>query len=409
MRLKRALIATLVTAAVLTGTGAAAAATAVSDEQVLITSPLPGTAAWDHDRSLGRPLPDPAHASPAAVAAFFAGLSAERRQRLAERYPLVVGNLDGAPVELRYQANRIALRQALAAAERTADGSDAGSGSGSRSADASAREEARNRAQTYQSLLRPGRQILAFDPRGRGKLAEVFGDLATAKRVAVLVPGSDVDLTHYENLGSPLKVPAGMAQSLRAQEIADDPGTGTAVIAWADYTTPVGLGADAATSRLAQAAVPGLLRLLAGLRETSDPVAPPTLLCHSYGSVVCGLAAPSIKPRRGEPTDMVVFGSPGLGVSSAARLGRGVRLWATRNATDWIANVPYLELEGLGHGADPTSTTFGSRVLSSAGAAGHTGYFAPGTDSLLGFADVALGRYREVPCAEQDPGCASGL
>jgi hypothetical protein len=394
MRFKRTLIAAVVSLAVLSGSGAAAAGAAVSDEQVAVTGPLPGTSAWHRDHSLGRTLPDPQSAEPAAVASFFAGLSAAQRDRLAHEYPLVVGNLDGAPVQLRYQANRIALQQAVDDPHTPAP-----------------------EAGEYRALLRPGRQILAFDPRNRGQVAEVFGDLTAAQRISVLVPGSDVDATHYEDTQQPPRATAGMAQSLYDQQRADSPktipqpsagGTPSAVIAWADYTTPVGLGADAATSRLAQAAVPRLQHLLSGLRATTEPAAPPTLFCHSYGSVVCGLAAPEIHRQHGQVTDMVVFGSPGMGVSDAAQLGDGVRLWATRNGSDWISNIPYLEVEGLGHGADPTSSRFGSRVLSAAGAHGHTGYLYPHTDSLRSFADIGLGRYSDVVCGSSDPDCAGG-
>ncbi|WP_037576628.1 alpha/beta hydrolase [Phaeacidiphilus oryzae] len=385
MRLKRTLIAAVVSLAVLCGSGAAAAGAAVSDEQVAITGPLPGTTAWHRDHALDRSLPDPQSAEPADTAAFFASLSDAQQEQLAQRYPLVVGNLDGAPVQLRYRANRIALQQAVADPRTSAA-----------------------LAGEYRALLRPGRQILAFDPRSRGQVAEVFGDLTAAQRISVLVPGSDVDATHYEDTQQPPRAAAGMAQSLYAQEQADSPGTRTAVIAWADYTTPVGLGADAATSRLAEAAVPRLDHLLAGLRATTHPLTAPSLFCHSYGSVVCGLAAPGIRRSHGV-TDMVVFGSPGMGVPDAAKLGDGVRLWATRNGSDWISNVPYLEVEGLGHGADPTSAGFGSRVVSAAGAHGHTGYLYPGTDSLRSFADIALGRYSDVVCATGDPSCDRGL
>lgn len=399
MRLKRTLIATAVAFTVLAGTGAAAAGAAISDEQVAITGPLPGTRVWHRDHSLGRTLPDPQSAAPAAVTAFFARLTEAQRQRLARKYPLVVGNLDGVPAGLRYEANRLALAQALADEQR-------------RAADATlspaSRRDAEHTAAEYQRLLTPGRQILAFDPRGRGQVAEVFGDLSTAQRIAVLVPGSNVDLNHFESTGEPARLPAGMAQTLRAQMSSAAPGTRTAVVAWADYTTPVGLGADAATARLAQAAVPRLVRLLAGLRATTRPDAPPALFCHSYGSVVCGIAGPSIKPSpSGTPTDMVVFGSPGMDVSDAAQLGRGVRLWAARNSTDWIGDVPYLEVSGIGHGADPIGRTFGSRVLSAKGAVGHTGYLQPGTDSLRDFGAIGVGEYGDVVCAPSDPGCAA--
>ncbi|GAA4680559.1 hypothetical protein GCM10023347_39150 [Streptomyces chumphonensis] len=69
-------------------------------------------AAWEEDTFAGRELPD-AGARPDRVAAFFASLSPGERHRLADRHPLVVGNLGGAPVTLRYRANRTALGEAV--------------------------------------------------------------------------------------------------------------------------------------------------------------------------------------------------------------------------------------------------------------------------------------------------------
>ncbi|MHA6759763.1 alpha/beta hydrolase [Streptacidiphilus sp. PAMC 29251] len=402
MRFRRTLIAAMVSFTVLAGTGAAAAGAAVSDEQIAITTPPAGSHAWSQDQSLGRPLPDPAKATAGEVADFFGSLSHAEQQRLVRKYPLVVGNFDGAPAALRYQANALAMEQELARQQGRA---------ANRSLSGVERSVAAGQVATLHKLLIPGRQFLVFDPRGRGLVAEVFGDLGTAKRVSVLVPGSDMDLAHFDrsDTATPLKGAAGMAQALRTEEQQVSPGTGTAVIAWSGYVTPVGLGADAATARLAEAAAPRLERLLAGLALTSHPDAAPTLLCHSYGSVVCGIAAPELHEKLGV-TDMVVFGSPGMDVPDAAALGDGVRLWATaRNPGDWIGNVPYLEVAGLGHGADPTSDDFGSRVIASTGASGHNGYLAAGTASLRNFADIALDRYADVICADHGGSCVSGL
>jgi hypothetical protein len=74
-----------------------------------------------------------------------------------------------------------------------------------------------------------------------------------------------------------------------------------------------------------------------------------------------------------------------------------------------VRDVPYLELGGLGHGADPVSAGFGARVLSARDAEGHSGYFQPGTDSLRNLAAVGAGAYSEVTCAREDDACRSGL
>src|SRR4051812_7551136 len=88
----------------LTFVGAVAAGTtgwAWADAQTAVTGLPAGVAMWQTDRSPGRALPDPATATPAEVARFFAGLSGAEQRRLAERHPAVVGNLDGAPIALR--------------------------------------------------------------------------------------------------------------------------------------------------------------------------------------------------------------------------------------------------------------------------------------------------------------------
>ncbi|MFJ9418947.1 alpha/beta hydrolase [Streptomyces sp. NPDC101227] len=362
---------------------------AVENVQKAVTTPPPGAAAWRADHSLSRSLPDPATASPAAVARFFASLTDAQQRDVARRHPLTVGNLDGAPISLRYRANFLAIKAEKAALERS---------------DPTARQEGQSAAR-YADLLRPGRQILAFDPRGRGQIAEVYGNLETARRTAVVVPGSDIDLGSFDRAKDPYGTPSRMAQTLHAKMAENAPATPTAVIAWAGYTTPVGLGPDAATGRLAEAGAPRLNRFLAGLKATG--AAAPTVLCHSYGSVLCGVAAPAMAP--GTASDLVFLASPGTRTDTAAELGTTARVWAARDATDWIGDVPHLRLLGLGHGADPTDPAYGARRVSADRAEGHTGYFAPGTDSLDNFADIVLGAYSAVHCAADDQECRHDL
>ncbi|MFJ4775891.1 alpha/beta hydrolase [Streptomyces sp. NPDC088762] len=342
---------TMVTAALgLAVVGGTAGWASGDDRQTAVTGPPPGTTAWRADTASGRALPDPAGATPREVARFFAGLDEAARGELVRSHPLVVGNLDGAPLPLRYEANRIAV---------------------------AATGEAR-----YASLAAPDRRILAFDPRGRGQVAEVFGDLEHAEHVSVIVPGSDNDATAYDAARKPATGPAGMAGALRSVA-----GGSTAVIAWVGYTTPVGVGLDAAGGRLAEAGAVRLARFTQGLDAVGAP--DPVLFCHSYGSVVCGLAA-----RHTDATDIVAFGSPGMRAGTAAALRTGARVWAARGPSDWIADIPNVEFAGLGHGADPTSAAFGARRVPAADVRGHTGYFAAGSQSLAAFAAIAKGDVR---------------
>jgi hypothetical protein len=123
--------------------------------------------------------------------------------------------------------------------------------------------------------------------------------------------------------------------------------------------------------------------------------------------VLCGVAAPDLP--KGRVADITVSGSPGMRTEHASDLHTTAHVWAARDADDWISDVPHLEFAGLGHGADPVSGSFGARVISAAGAEGHPGYFAPGTTSLANFAEIALGHYPAVACADGTTGCTQGL
>lgn len=163
---------TLVAAALTTTVVAGTTGWAVGSEQSPLTGPPPGAASWRADHALGGGLPDPGTAKPVRVTAFFRGLDAAERQQLVERHPTVVGNLDGAPADLRYEANARALkaerdRVRVRARDASLTSQD--------------RAQARFLVTRYTELLEPGRQILAFDPRGRGQVAEVFGDLAVMR------------------------------------------------------------------------------------------------------------------------------------------------------------------------------------------------------------------------------------
>jgi pimeloyl-ACP methyl ester carboxylesterase len=348
--------------------------------------------AWEHGRIDGHRLPGP-QSQPTKLARFFASLTERDRASLVRKYPLAVGNMNGAPVELRYRANRIALGQAREVErERMHDSRLTQTG----------KHEAGRRMHRFADLMEKDRHILAFDPDGSGRVAEVFGDLREADRVSVVVPGVDTDLLTFQRTHRKYAAPVGMAESLYAAERATSPSTRTAVIAWADYTAPSGLGIDSATAMRAEEGAVRLNALVRALPGSSQVA----LFCHSYGSVVCGVAAHSLPDR---VSDITVAGSPGMRAEKAAQLHTTARVWAMRDADDWIQDVPYLEVGGLGHGADPVSAGFGARVLSAQGAKGHAGYFEPGTASLMNFAEIGVGAYRSVHCAHEDGVCRTGL
>jgi hypothetical protein len=227
--------------------------------------------------------------------------------------------------------------------------------------------------------LRP-QHVLFFDPNGQGVAAMVIGNLATANRVAILVPGSDTTLATFFSRGP--SSPGGGAEALAAEAHRLEPGTRLAVIAWLGYPAPAMLSPAVMTSGDAGQGARALGPLVTALARHGDQVA---LLCHSYGSVVCGLAAPHLPV-----TDIAVFGSPGMDVSTVASLHTRARVWAGRESGDSIEYVPHIHLFGLGFGADPMSPGFGARIFAT-GDSGHSGYLEPGSVSLRNLTSIALG------------------
>jgi Alpha/beta hydrolase len=232
--------------------------------------------------------------------------------------------------------------------------------------------------------LRP-HQVLFFNPNGQGVAAMVIGNLATAKRVAILVPGSDTTLSTFFSRGP--DSPGGGAEALGAEAHQLDPGEHLAIIAWLGYPTPALLSPSVMTSGDAGQGAQALKPLVNALAQHGDQVA---LLCHSYGSVVCGLAAPNLPV-----TDIAVFGSPGMDEDSVADLRTTARVWAGRETGDSIKYVPHVHLLGLGFGTDPMSPRFGAQIFVT-GDGGHSGYLDPGSASLRNLTDIALGHAAAV-------------
>jgi hypothetical protein len=241
---------------------------------------------------------------------------------------------------------------------------------------------------TYAAWVASGRHFLAFDPAGDGTAVEVLGDLTTADRVAVLVPGVDTTLRDFDRGlgGVTRRAPATQARALYGTLRAADPSARVAVVAWLGYDTPDGVGLDSAREGRARAGAAALTTFVRGL-HAQRPGAAVTLIGHSYGAIVVGLAA----PRLPEVRDLVALGAPGMGAGRAADLG-GARVWSALAAGDWIRRIPQIRLFDLGHGRRPSNPEFGARLLPAAGVAGHDFYLSPGSSTLAALAAVVLGR-----------------
>ena len=316
---------------------------------------LPGATDWRAAVSVSAPgvvTPDLMAATPAHVQRFFAGLSPAARTTLAQRAPGVVGNLDGAPYRLRYTVNERAAR------------------------------------------IRTQGRLLAYDPRGDGRIVQVFGDLATARQVMIIVPGSGWDLRKILTRTGPAQAnPVAGAQALLAETRRLSPAARIAVVVWLGYDTPEGIDRQAARSERAIAGARDLTRFIAGLPGRSTV----SLVGHSYGTVVVGRTA-----RSARVTDVIALASPGMDVLSATGLRTRARVWAARAPGDPIGYTPYVRVGGYGHGRDPVTPRFGARVFRTGSAIGHGGYYVAGSESLANLARVALGRTSEVTLVAHD-------
>jgi hypothetical protein len=286
------------------------------------------------------------------AAAAFPGNAASQAGR-----PQALPTLSASGLSARYEADAQAVAKAGRAARRAGN------------------------AQLASALAQLRRQhVVFFSSRGQGLAGLVVGNLATARRVAILVPGSATTLATFFSRGP--ASPGGGALALAAEAERLDPRAHLAVIAWLGYPAPATFSSAIMTSADASAGARDLRPLVTTLARHGDRVA---LLCHSYGSVVCGLAAHKLPVA-----SIAVFGSPGMDASSVSALGTRAQVWAGRDSGDPIRYVPYVRVLGLGFGADPMSPGFGARIFAT-GRGGHSSYLDPGSVSLRNLAEIALG------------------
>jgi hypothetical protein len=271
-----------------------------------------------------------------------------------DRFPAVTATT----LDDRYGATEQAVVDALAVARDAGDG---------------------QRGETLDRLL--DRQMLEFDPRGNGRAVEIVGDLALADRIVVVVPGSHTTLDTFDRS----RGPGGGARALAEEIEAIDPGARVATVAWLGYDAPQGASPRTITDGLAHHGAEALRTTVATLRDVNS-TAPISLLCHSYGTVVCAYAAPDLPIE-----ELALYGSPGVGAGSADDLATPARVWAGRAEHDWIRYVPFVRVAGIGFGTDPVAPEFGARLFA-AGDGGHGDYHLRGSESLHNLALIAIGQ-----------------
>lgn len=291
----------------------------------------------------------PHDASPAERKAWWAGLTDEQREEYLAVYPDRIGNLDGIPALVRDAANRDNLQLLMGKLEGRDDEDSA--------TKLAALREIDRQLRAVPGAGEPPMYLLGIGDQGNGRAIVSYGNPDTARNVAAYVPGLNTSLDE-EFAGGDLKRARDTASA--AREIDQS----SAVITWLGYDAPQspdGLSSlsVAGTARAEEGgrAFNGFMAGLAASNNHADPHL--TAIGHSYGSRTVGAAT---QQEGGIPgvTDIVLVGSPGVGVDRADDLGVGsdhVYVGAAEN--DVVTKLPASErgvITGIGHALGPVGS-----------------------------------------------------
>ncbi|MFE6773193.1 alpha/beta hydrolase [Streptomyces fimicarius] len=352
----------------------------------------------------------PQNASPAERKAWWDGLSPEERERYIELVPERIGNLDGIPVLARDAANR----RNLPALIDKLEGVDTDK----------ARDQLAGLREIERQLNENGKPpmyLIGIGDEGNGRAIVSFGNPDASQHVSAYVPGLNTSLDEEfakNDLGRARDTAIG------AQGYDES----TASIVWLGYDAPqlpdkdgvAGYFAVMGTGRAEKGgeAYRGFMDGISVTNQNKDPHL--TAIGHSYGSRTVGAAA--AKPG-GIPgvDDIILVGSPGVGVDHAVDLGVGSEhVFVGAAANDPVTKLPSktqvvvggigLALGGPGgaylagdladpgdddlwFGKDPASKAFGARrfpvadgppLVSGSGISldSHSNYFSPERDAV---------------------------
>ena len=278
-------------------------------------------------------LPPPG-SKPKQIAAWWGSLSDQQKKKLIEKYPEIIGNLDGVDIKTRDEVNRSLVDGMRTEAEDRVrqtydDLVHRGMTSHSYANRYSKALDDVEDLEVLQEVLKDReRKLLVCDRSGeRLKVAIGIGDFDKAQHIGVFVPGKGTtvrgSLLNYVTKSEGLIT---AAQKVRESSYA--------TVAWLGYDAPLSIP-DVANTHRANAGADRLENFLEGVSAVYGEKGQKvhlTLLGHSYGSTTSGIAASHVSPNVVD--DLVLFGSPGSGVQLGAeyRVPEGHR---------WVSAVPY--------------------------------------------------------------------
>ncbi|MEV6630175.1 alpha/beta hydrolase [Actinoplanes sp. NPDC051470] len=338
---------------------------------------------------LGRAELPPPGAAPGDIRAWWQTQPDATQDALKRENPDAIRNLDGIPAAVRDETNRSVLDREIGALQTRLD-EVRDTPPLRRDGDPREIHDLQERIDGLKLLREnPGgeRLLLGLDTSGRGQAIVAIGNPDNAVNVSTVVPGVDTRLGTIDG-------EIGRAERLRAAagEVSADPAVAaqTSVIAWVGYDTPTIDGAIWAAP--AEAAAPALDRFQDGLRATHNGAAAhQTVIAHSYGTVVAGIAAHGDGLNA---DDLVLVASPGIPVDHVSELNldgvregyEGQHVYAITSPDDWIQG-PAAQTFGGDHGADPADPleSWGAQILHDDNGNRddeHNAYFDEGTASL---------------------------
>ncbi|MFJ4337952.1 alpha/beta hydrolase [Streptomyces sp. NPDC088915] len=292
---------------------------------------------------LGEGVPE--DKSPAERKKWWDGLTDEQRQEYLEVAPDLVGNLDGIPAAARDEANRAYLPVLIDDLSRKDDDDSA-----------TKLDALRTIRDKLNGPSDPPMFLLGIGDEGNGRAIVSYGNPDTSKNVSAYVPGLMTKLDG-EFATDTLKRAQDTAKGARRF----DPSS--ASIVWLGYDAPQHV--DVMTKGDAERGAPAYNRFMEGLSATNGNKDPHvTAIGHSYGSLTVGTAA---ERSGGIPgvDDVVLLGSPGVGVDRAQDLGVGrdhVFVGAADN--DPVTHLPTKDEAALGLalGGTPLGAVTGVRI-----------------------------------------------
>ncbi|MFF8918369.1 alpha/beta hydrolase [Streptomyces sp. NPDC015032] len=269
----------------------------------------------------------PQNATPAQRKDWWNGLTQQQRDQYLDLSPDKIGYLDGIPVADRDAANRKNLPDLISKLEGKTDSKSKDQLAGLKEIDRQLKEGSQ-----------PPMYLIGISDEGNGRAIVSYGNPDTSKNVSAYVPGLNTSLDE-EFAKSGLKRARDTAIGAQGY----DPST--SAIIWLGYDapqTPDGLHslAVAGTGRAEKGGV-SYNEFMGGIAATNQNRDPHiTAIGHSYGSRTVGAAT---QRDGGIPgvDDIILVGSPGVGVDRAVDLGVGSgHVFVGAAANDPVTKLP---------------------------------------------------------------------